>query len=144
MGNMYNPLQQISDWATDDVSATGDDFTYTPAYPVDVWGYVAVVTTAIAGSVSGAAPVIKVDKRITAGSDTGRGDGDVVGAATLPLATAAGKGIYKILSTPVALNIGEQAVIEVTTAATGVVVHNLLVRRKIEDYKAATGAVAAT
>ena len=144
MGNMFNELIQITDWATDDVSGTGDDFTFTPAFPCDVWGYVAVVSTKIEGSAAGAAPVIKVDKRPTAGSDTGRGDGDVVAAATLPLNTAAGKGIYKILSTPVALNIGEQAVVEVTTAATGVVYHSLLIRRKIEDYKAATGGVAAT
>lgn len=55
--------------------------------------------------------VVKFDKRITAGSDTGRGDGDV---ATLNLTTAhtQGKLVYKEIN--VMVNPGQEVVLEVT------------------------------
>ncbi len=59
--------------------------------------------------------VIKFDKRPTANSDTGRGDGDV-GAITKTAANVQGKTFYKVPSALVTVQAGEEIVVEVTTA----------------------------
>lgn len=75
----------------------------------------AVVTEACAGATS--TPIFKFDKRPTAGSDTGRGDGDV-GTLTLGT-TAAGKVMYTRPPDRVALEPGEEVVFEMTQRADG-------------------------
>lgn len=94
------------------LTSTGDKFTFSPGGPCDVvrWGLLWTVT-------AGGAPVIAADKRITAGSDTGRVNA-ALGTIT-PGAAAAGTYTYTEPTTgPWELNPGDQVVIEVTTAAT--------------------------
>ncbi len=62
--------------------------------------------------------VIKFDRRILAGSDTGRGDGDV-GAVTLPASNVQGKVYYDHVYKGSDLDAGDQVVTQVTTAYTG-------------------------
>lgn len=104
--------------AATSIASTGDKFTFTPTKPVDVvrWGFIADV--AVTGS-----PVIAMDKRPTAGSDTGRVDGatasgvDTAGGSISPGAISQGKGVYHNLSGLLSVNPGEQLVAQVTTAA---------------------------
>ena len=100
------------------LNSTGDKFTFTPAKPVDIvrWGLVS--TVAVTGS-----PVVALDKRPTSGSDTGRVDGstsngvDTAGGNMSPGAVSQGKGVYHNLSSPLSVDPGEEAVLQVTTAA---------------------------
>lgn len=82
--------------------------------PIRVIRVGALITTAIDST--GADPVVKFDRRITTGSDTGRGDGDV-GAVTIPDDTAAGKYVWSD-AIKIDLDVGDQVVPQVTTAAT--------------------------
>lgn len=97
-----------------DLTSTGDKGNYAPGpIPVYVRG-VAIVCKA-AGSAAG---VIKGDKQPTAGSASGRGDGDVF-ILTAPNPIAQGKVLHKD-NMKVLLKPGEQVVVEVTTGLTGV------------------------
>ena len=68
------------------------------------------------------AAVVAFDKRITAGSDTGRvdaalGNGTTGGTITKPASvSSAGKHLYKVPTALVVLKPGEEVVVEVTTA----------------------------
>jgi hypothetical protein len=95
--------------ANDDLAATGDS-----AVVFDITGPITVrrIGVVIAVATVGTAAVVKFDRRITTGSDTGRGDGDV-GALTVP-ALAAGKIVYKDVK--IDLDPGDQIVPQVTTA----------------------------
>ena len=81
------------------------------------------LTTTVSG---GVAPVVKFDKRPTAGSDTDRGDGDV-GTLTFSATGAAGKAYYENTdykedgtgSWVGTLNEGDQVVVQVSTASGG-------------------------
>lgn len=101
---------------------TGNKASFAPSQPVNIvrWGVEA--TVAFTG-----APVIALDKRPIVGSDTGRVDGtttagvDVAGGTLTPGTLAIGKGAYREVNQnpgPFKLNPGEEAVFEVTTAAT--------------------------
>ena len=98
---------------------TGDKVTFTPARPVNIirWGIIIDTILDV-----GVGFTIKADHRPTAGSDTGRGDGDV-GDITTTTDVAVGKGLYteevsgagskqKFKVDP-----GEQVVFQVTDAA---------------------------
>ena len=77
-----------------------------------------VVTETCAGTTS--TPVVKFDKRVTAGSDTSRTDG-TLGALTLST-TAAGKMMYDTVARGEAAGIlepGEEVVVQLVTSATG-------------------------
>jgi len=75
----------------------------------------AVVTEVCAGTTS--TPVVKFDKRPTAGSDTGRGDGDI---GHLILGTSvAGKFVYDVAGRKTVLEPGQEVVLELITAAVG-------------------------
>ena len=86
----------------------------------DVWGpgyvrqiiraVVLVFTTAV-----DATGELKIDKRITAGSDTGRGDGDIATIAYTTVTGAQGKAVYKD-GLDVVMNVTEEAVAQVTDA----------------------------
>jgi len=104
------------------VNSTGDKMTFTPASPVNIvrWGIIADALIDV-----GVGMTIKADHRPTAGSDTGRGDGDV-GDITVTADIAAGKGAYtEEIGTPAAtaaqakfeVDPGEQVVFQVTDAA---------------------------
>jgi hypothetical protein len=105
------------------LTSTGDKFTFTPCHPVDLIGF-GIIGDALIDV--GAGMTVKVDKRPTAGSDSGRGDGDIGSIVRGTDADiAAGKGLFTRFTTPKELNPGEQAVVEVTnaadTAGTGIV-----------------------
>src|SRR2546428_3188243 len=94
-----------------DLTSTGDKFLWEPGYvPHYIRAVMAVITTATVGT----AAVVDFDKRITAGSDTGRVSSGGVARLNIP-AKSAGTVIYKdglnSLITP-----GQQVVFKVTTA----------------------------
>ena len=101
------------------VNSTGDKMTFTPGRPVNIirWGIIADALIDV-----GAGMTIKADFRPTAGSDSGRGDGDV-GDITTTSDIAQGKGLFtQDLSddaTEVKFQVdpGEQVVFQVTDAA---------------------------
>lgn len=64
------------------------------------------------------AATVKFDKRPTAGSDTGRGDGDV-GVISFGASNQQGKMLYENPTTTILLDEGDQVVVEVTVASTG-------------------------
>lgn len=96
---------------------TGDKFLFAPAEPIEIvrWGVLATANF-------GGSAVIALDKRITAGSDTGRLDAH---GGTLSVgALAEGKGAYgepTKATDPLGflpVDPGEELVVEVTTGAT--------------------------
>lgn len=104
------------------VASTGDKFTFTPGNPVDIvrWGIIADVLIDV-----GVGATVKADFRPTAGSDTGRGDGDV-GSITTTVDIAQGDGLYTETVSPgqtgktlqtFRVDPGEQVVFQVTDAA---------------------------
>lgn len=113
MSYANQPLQTF-EWpvgvTADDAAATGDSAVFWDVVkPITVKRIGCLVTTVLAGT----AAVVKFDRRITTGSDTGRTDG-TIGTLTLPDGTAAGKVVYKEVS--IDLNPGDQIMPEVTTA----------------------------
>ncbi len=102
-----------------DLTATGDKFTFTPARPVNIirWGVIADALIDV-----GVGMTIKADFRPTAGSDTGRGDGNV-GDITVTADIAQGKGAYTEevsgagTKQKFQVDPGEQVVFQVTDAA---------------------------
>lgn len=88
--------------------------------PVQVRGIAAVVTTAT----TAADPVIlSFDKRVTAGSDSGKVTGGV-GTLTIPGGTAAGRIVYKLVN--VRLDPAQEVVVALTDAAVAGVAHIFL------------------
>lgn len=115
---MYELDLQKEVFASDaDMSGTGDQGTFTPAFPCEIVGFGYVITTVVVDAAGGL--VLKADKRPTAGSDTSRGDGDV-GTLTLTAAQAsaltAGKVMLARPTSPVTVYPGEQVVLDLTTA----------------------------
>mgnify|MGYP003581392445 CR=1 FL=1 len=94
-------------------TSTGDKLYWSPGLqPVLIRGWSLTVTTAV----TSADPVtVNIDKRVTAGSDTGR-VADIVGSITLPGGTAAGKCYYK-RGFQAKISPGEEIVVECTDAA---------------------------
>jgi hypothetical protein len=70
-----------------------------------------IITETCAGSTPG---VVKMDRRVTAGSDSGRGDGDI-GEFAMGT-TAAGKVLYDEVAKGTVLNAGDEVVVQITTA----------------------------
>jgi hypothetical protein len=66
-------------------------------------------------NVTAAAGEVRVDKRVTFASDTGRGDGDIA-ILVIPNALAAAKVLYKRCSPPVVMEPGTEAVFQLTDA----------------------------
>lgn len=112
------------------VNSTGDKMTFTPGIPVNIvrWGIIADALIDV-----GAGMTIKADLRPTAGSDSGRGDGDM-GDITVTTDIAQGDGVYtEEVATPASTAVGakglvdpgEQVVFQVTdaadTAGTGII-----------------------
>lgn len=115
MSYSNNPKQKETATLAD-ASATGDKLTFTPAVPVEVLEIGIIVTTALVDAAGGL--VLKADLRPTAGSDSGRGDGDV-GVMTLTSAQAnkvAGKVVRSRFTSPYKVIPGQQVVLDLTTA----------------------------
>lgn len=95
------------------LTSTGDKFVVSLPVPFDVYEWGVIVTTGLDATLR----QINLDKRITAGSDSGRvndaGGAQIAGSA----AVAAGTVLYRRPAAPVQVNPGEQLVFEVTDAA---------------------------
>ncbi len=110
--------------AVDFDDAAGVDMDQSPAdvgsfvipYRCEVFLAGAVVCESCIGT-SGTTPVVKYDKRPTAGDDTSRGDGDI--AHLILATTAAGKVMYDRVAKGTVLEPGEEVVVQLVTAATG-------------------------
>lgn len=87
-----------------------DNFVAMEKVEVKQVGFLITTATVSSGNI-----VVAVKKRVTAGSASGE---STVGTLTIPGGVAAGKIYYKKI-TPVKLDLGEQIVFEVTTAAAG-------------------------
>ena len=117
---MYNETLEKEVFSSQNLT-TGDVGTFTPTVPVEIVEFGVVVTTAFAASDNF---ILAADRRITAGSDTGRGDGD---AGTLTIAAAstaavvAGDVVISRPATKLLVYPGQQVVLEVTNGnASGV------------------------
>jgi len=114
---MYTDMMEVpmtTGTATIDMTSTGDKARWNPGLnPVWVKGASVALNAA-----PGDAGVVKFDKRVTFGSDTGRGDGDV-GVINLATTHTAGKTVVKYF-TPVKISPGEEVVVEVTDASASV------------------------
>ena len=93
------------------VASAADVGDWAPGYIPHIIRAVALVFT----TVSQATGVIKVDKRVAAGSDTGRGDGDIATLNYTAAGSVAGQVIYKD-GLDIEIKPGEEAVFQVTDA----------------------------
>lgn len=126
----YDAGSQNAQATISDFSSTGDKVTLTPVVPVTIVSFGFIVTTVLVDAAGGL--VMKCDKRVTAGSDSGRGDGDL-GTLTLTAAQASSLAAGDVARSRPAANSsfaagpapteagllvlpGEQAVLELTTA----------------------------
>ncbi len=91
-----------------DVNTAADKVIFTVPFDCRVRN----LSLTIEGTDAGGATV-KFDKRPTAGSDTGRGDGDV-GTITIPASDQEGKVLEEVPTSNIKLKRGEQVVVEVT------------------------------
>lgn len=111
------PLILISDYSAangiDCAGSLGDKGFFIIPFKCSIISAGCVVTEDCSGAVS--TPVVKFDKRPTAGSDVDRGDGDI--AEIKLLTTAAGKVMYDRAAEGTNLVPGEEVVVELTTAA---------------------------
>lgn len=119
-----------------DLSSTGDKVTFTPAFPSEIVEFGVIITTALVGT----GLVLKVDKRPTAGSDTGRGDGDL-GTCTPGVAAAAGAVIRSRPNNPGLVNPGQQAILELTTGGSSGAGIGFIVFREKPVYRDANETV---
>jgi hypothetical protein len=95
--------------------AAGDLAVFTVPFKCVLLYSALCVTTACAGLTT--TPIVKLDKRPTAGSDTGRGDGD---AGVFTLGTMAqGKFVYFMPTSRVELEPGQEVVMQLTQIAAG-------------------------
>jgi hypothetical protein len=94
-------------------NSTGDKWIFTIPFKCEVTRVACVVEGT---SANATAAVIKFDKRPTAGSDTGRGDGDVGVLSKTASVSQQGKMLYEDPTSRVTLDEGDQVVVEVTTA----------------------------
>jgi len=109
------PLHQFVDY--DDVKgvdcdqAAADVGLFSIPFKCEVFRAQLSITETCAGA--SATPVVKFDKRPTAGSDTSRGDGDIANFACST--TAAGKHLYDEAAQGTVLEPGEEVVVELAT-----------------------------
>lgn len=98
-----------------EVTAAGDDVIWTIFEPITVLEVRAFVTVTFDYDTQTAEGVLSFERRVTYGSDTGR---VVLGAVTLTDATAAGVQLYQTIN-PTKLDVGDQIIADMSTAATG-------------------------
>lgn len=128
MSNEYIILEPHNAVKLIDTSSTGDKLRYVVPFKCEIRQLQAHVFSTVAEAV-----VIKADKRPTAGSDTGRGDGDL-GSISLGASDQQGKVVVDTPSARLTLDRGEELVMQVTTASTcnKVVALEVLVERIAE------------
>ena len=93
---------------TADLNSLADVGSFAPGY----MSYIVRAVAVVINNDVAAAGVVKFDKRVTAGSDVGRGDGDIA-VVTLGTAHTGGKVVYKD-GLNIRLDPGQEAVAEVT------------------------------
>jgi hypothetical protein len=103
-------VRDAASMATIPLQTVADKAVFTILHPMTVMRIAALVT--LAPTVT--AGVVSLDRRVLAGSDTGRVE---LGQMTIPVGTAAGKVVYKDID-PVDLDMGDQLVFELLTAST--------------------------
>ena len=108
MSNKYEiPIFLVS--AQVDLNAAADKATFImPMFRTILYQVGVLCTTADAGGAT-----VKFDRRILAGSDTGRGDGDA-GVVVIPAADRSGKFLIDTAFRGLAIQPGDQIVMEVT------------------------------
>ena len=106
---MYHALTEVNLA----LGSTGDKATLVIPFKCVVKRAFVVINGA---SAHATAAVVKFDKRPTAGSDTGRGDGDVAVISKTASVNQQGKYLYEDPATKIVLNEGAQVIVEVTTA----------------------------
>lgn len=101
------PVLQIT--AQVDLNATGDKATINaPMFKTILYQVGVLCTTTDAGGAT-----VKFDRRILAGSDTGRGDGDA-GVVTIPASNQQGKFLVDTAFRGLIIQPGDQIIMEVT------------------------------
>lgn len=113
--------------ATDDAAAAADGEVFTIPQKCSV-----IEAGVVVEGTENTTATIKFDKRILAGSDTGRGNGDV-GIIVLPASNVAGKVYYDVAEAGDILEAGDQVVVEVTTASSGAKVFRPYLRLRPMD-----------
>lgn len=93
------------------VTSTGNKLTASPGQPMDFIRFGAIFTVA-GGSGS---LVLAIDKRVTAGSDTGRVE---VATMTVTAAQATAGSVHTLDISPLEIDPGEEVILEVTTGLT--------------------------
>jgi hypothetical protein len=128
-GGLYSPTIPLVHQGTAGIAtnSTGDKWIFTIPFKCEVVRAFCVVQ---GSSSNGTAAVIKFDKRPTAGSDSGRGDGDVAVLSKTASVSQQGKMLYEDPATRVTLDEGDEVVVEVTTAdgAANAMTPGLLIR----------------
>lgn len=103
---MERPMQELHS-AQFDINSAADKATFSFAFPARIERIALICQSADTGGAT-----VKFDKRPLAGSDSGRGDGDI-GVLTVPASSLAGKVLYKKLS-GIDVTAGDEVVVEVT------------------------------
>lgn len=112
-------MRQIHEWqslisaVSLAMGTTGDKATLTVPFNCEVRRVFVLIQGTDANATAG---VVKFDKRPTAGSDTGRGDGDVGTISKTASLNEQGKYLYEDPTSHIALKEGEQVIVQVTTA----------------------------
>ena len=125
--------------------STGDKVIFSVPFKCEV----VLVGVAVTGASTHATGfVLKFDKRPTAGSNTGRGDGDIGVLSKTASTNEQGKVLYERVGStaPVMLDEGDEVVAELTTAhgdSLSIGVPFVLVRQSPEDPRNNTAMVAA-
>lgn len=139
---MYTENMQKETATIADLSAAADKLTFTPIVPCEIVEFGVIITTVVVASAS---TVFKLDKRPTAGSDTGRGDGDLgTGTFVSTLVKTAGSVWRSRPTNPGVLLPGQQAILELTTGATSGAGIGFIVYRNKPVYRDAAEAAVVT
>lgn len=108
---MEQPLQRLQNDSTSlDMNSTGDKCSFLVVRPIKIKQVGLCMLTTEAGGAT-----VKFDRRVKAGSDSGRGDGDV-GIITVPASDSQGKILSEdeAASADLILDAGDEIVVEVT------------------------------
>jgi len=103
------------DYASGNLTSTGDKLVFSPTFPVDVYRYGVIITTDVAASNN---VIIALDKRPVVKSDTGRVELSRFEITAAESGNADAGDLYYKEIAPVQVNPGEELVVEVVDAAT--------------------------
>jgi len=116
---VHLPADSTDALGVDCSASTGDVGVFNIPFKCQVYLAGILMTETPAGTTS--TPTIKFDKRVTAGSDTGRTDGTIA-ALTVTTAHTAGKLLYDLVAVGESAGIltaGDQVIVQMTVASVG-------------------------